>query len=149
MRKGDTSLKMMVGERCRSPPGQEWAYSVVAPTACWPTPLTKVLIQVGNSDASILPGSVPRHSSLPRRNRRQGGLKDATGFWQKMAVFFTVATVAIGSALVLLHDVVAEEWSESAHLLLTCMAFGVRVAGNSRPLLRFMSDRDGYVGATS
>src|ERR1700730_9774123 len=42
------------------------------------------------------------------------------GFWQKMAVFSTVAAVGLSGLLwFVLHDVVAEAWSESAHLLLT------------------------------
>jgi len=42
------------------------------------------------------------------------------GFWQKMAVFSTVAAVGLSGLLwFVLHDVVAEEWRESTHLLLT------------------------------
>ncbi|OAF15876.1 hypothetical protein AYJ54_39090 [Bradyrhizobium centrolobii] len=42
------------------------------------------------------------------------------GFWQKIAVFSTVTTVGIsGLFWWLLHDVVGEEWSDSARILLT------------------------------
>jgi hypothetical protein len=42
------------------------------------------------------------------------------GFWQKTAVFATVALVGISGLLwFVLHDVVADEWADTARLLLT------------------------------
>jgi hypothetical protein len=42
------------------------------------------------------------------------------GFWQKTAVFATVALVSVSGLLwFVLHDVVADEWPDTARLLLT------------------------------